>query len=492
MQANNNNNENNKSAKEESDEIIEILNSYRKKHEEPISPEKSNKKTLNESTVNNINTESKEAPQAILSHFVENGQDENDSSSQNPHLSNKTNADNIKNVQILNKNERFKKEKKPAKKFFDTLGKSSFLFKALFYIFFVLLFSAYLSYYAITIGNDVFALVKDKTNVIIKINDGATIDQVTDKLVENDVVDYGWAFKLYLNYRSDEDYKFVTGDHELSASMNYSKLINNLTIKPTDRVSARIVIPEGYTVDQIIELFLQSGIGTREGFVDAINNYDYEWEFVQALEKIGYSKDRKYRLEGYLFPDTYDFYVDIEEVMVINKLLDNFDDKFWSEYESEYLEICNEYDLTFDDIITLASMVEAEGNNAEDFEYISQVFHNRLKIPKVLPFLQSDATIQYVLPEREKDLTESDKALKNPYNTYEFKGLPPGSICNPGLDAISAALDPSEPIAKVKAYFFVSNDAGKTYYANKNKEHAENKKQVDEDNIAIKAGTYNG
>jgi len=504
---NNNNNEKNKSAKDESDEIIEILNNYRKKNGEPTKKEeelvtkpvdKTIKTIINkpdEQTIENEIVHS-EVPQPIIYHFAENEQGEKVVENLNPHLSDNVNIEDLKNV--VNKSERFQKEKKPGKKFFITLGNTSFLFKALFYIFFVLVISAYLSYYVIAIGNDVFALVKEKPNVIISIEEGATIDQVTDELVKQDLIEFGWIFKLYLKYRSDEEYKFIAGDHTIDETLNYTQLIDKLTKKYKERVSVRIVIPEGLTVDQIIDLFLEKGIGTREGFVDAINNYEYDWEFVKELEVLGYP-DRKYRLEGYLFPDTYDFYIDTNEVMVINRLLNNFDDKFWNDYKTDYLDKCNEYGMTFDDIITLASMVEAEGNNALDFEYISYVFHNRLDNAGEHPefaVLESDATIQYVLPERREDLTQSDLDLDNPYNTYKYKGLPPGAICNPGLDAISAALYPSKPVDsndhEINAFFFVSNKAGKTYYAMTNNGHEKNKDQVDVDNAAIEAGTYNG
>ncbi|PKM61750.1 MAG: endolytic transglycosylase MltG [Firmicutes bacterium HGW-Firmicutes-21] len=289
----------------------------------------------------------------------------------------------------------------------------------------------------------------------------------------------------------------MVGEHELSSDMNYTEIIQKLTLKHTTRFQVRIVIPEGLTVDQIIDIFLENGMGTKEGFVEAINNYPYKHEFVKQLEELGYPEDRKYRLEGYLYPDTYDFYIDAKEYLIINTLLNNFNRKFWSGYKSEYQDICEELGMTFDDIITLASMIEAEGNNALDFEYISYVFHNRIKNSTKYPefqFLQSDATIQYVLDARREDLTVDDLKLDNPYNTYVYKGLPPGAICNPGYDAISAALYPSAPVddndKTINAFYFVSNKVGKTYYSTTLLGHNNNKEKVRKDNAAIDAGTY--
>ena len=107
-------------------------------------------------------------------------------------------------------------------------------------------------------------------------------------------------------------------------------------------------------------------------------------------------------MEGYLYPDTYDFYQDEEEYLVINKFLNNFQQKFWSSYKTVYKEDLDALGMTFDDVITLASMVQAEAKFASDFESISYVFHNRLNHPDTFPKLESDATIQYILSERKE------------------------------------------------------------------------------------------
>ena len=121
-----------------------------------------------------------------------------------------------------------------------------------------------------------------------------------------------------------------------------------------------------------------------------------------------------------------------------------------------------------------------------DFEAVSYVFHNRLAHAGTFPYLQSDATIQYVLPEHVEDFTQEQLDLDNPYNTYKYKGLPPGAICNPGYDALSAAIYPDAPAnsdgASVNAYYFVSNKAGKTYYAETRAQHDRNKLTVKKDN----------
>ncbi len=379
----------------------------------------------------------------------------------------------------------------------------SLLPKAIIYIALIVIASAYLSYYIITIGNDVFALVSDTREITVTIEENATHESVAELLESEGIIEYGWVYEIYMKYRGDGDSsnEYIPGEYKLNTNYNYSQIITALTSKTAKREVVRITIPEGFTVDQIIDLLVDSGVGQREEYIEAINNYPYKWKFVQLLDEMGYSEHRKYRLEGYLYPDTYDFYTTENEVYVINKMLNAFNDKFWKDYTHENAEgetyqsyMLEEYGLTFDDVIVLASMVQSEGGKVEDFYAISYVFHNRLSHPQSFPKLESDATIQYVLPERINDSTQLDPNYESPYNTYLYDGLPPGAISNPGLDALSAAMFPSPPQSSsgrdIDAYFFVSNDAGKTYYASSASGHEKNVVQAKKDNEAIKNGTY--
>ncbi|MBR5285705.1 MAG: endolytic transglycosylase MltG [Clostridia bacterium] len=377
--------------------------------------------------------------------------------------------------------------------------------KAVVYITLILLVSAYLSYYIITIGNDIFSLVTETKEVSITIEDGATHESVGALLEENGVITYGWVYEIYMEYRSDGDSstEYIPGDYTLNTNYNYSQIITALTAKTVKREIVRVTIPEGFTVDQIIDLLVKNGVGQRDDYIEAINNYPYKWEFVQRLKELGYSTDRKYRLEGYLYPDTYEFYTTESEVYVINKMLNAFNDKFWKDFTRENSKgesyedmMLEKYNMTFDDLIVLASLTQSEGGKVDDFYPISYVFHNRLSHPSTFPKLESDATIQYVLPERISDSEELDPNYESPYNTYLHDGLPPGAISNPGLDALYAAMFPTAPLSsndkEIDAYFFVSNDAGKTYFASSKSSHEKNVAQAKADNIAIENGTYDG
>ncbi len=394
-------------------------------------------------------------------------------------------------------------EEKTEKKGKKALQKLGMIPKAVIYLAAVIILSLYLAFNIIVIGNDVFALVCDAGEVTITIPENADDKTVAQLLKDNGVVDYAFVYELYMKYRGDGDEttEYIAGEHKLDLSYNYSQIITALTSNIKARKVERVTIPEGQTIDEIIDILVEKGIGTKAGYVEAINEYPYKWEFVQKLDEMGYSENRKYRLEGYLYPDTYEFYTDSSEVSVVNKMLAAFNEKFWKDFTAKnsdgesYQEMAlEEYGMTFDDIVVLASMVQSEGKNIDDFYNISYVFHNRLSHEKSFPYLQSDATLQYILAERIQDSGELRNELEtneNPYNSYKHKGLPPGAISNPGTDALFAALFPTKP-SNTDAYYFVSNDAGKTYYASTESGHEKNKKQVEKDNAAIEEGTYEG
>ncbi len=404
----------------------------------------------------------------------------------------------------------------------------TFIPKVIIYVLIIAIVSSYLSYYVVTIGNDVFALVTDTGEVTVTIEEGMTHEDVGRLLKREGIIEYPKVFELYMQYRGDGDSsnEYIVGTHVLKKEYNYSQIITLLTTEIVEREIVRVTIPEGYTVNQIIDLLVEKGVGQREDYVRAINDYPYKWDFVMQLDELlaadrelcktdithaskATISDRLYRLEGYLYPDTYEFYTTEDEVYVINKMLAAFNEKFWKDFtyindagQSYQNTMLEKYGLNFDEVITLASMAQSEGGNAEDYYYISYVFHNRLKVASGKPLhkLQSDATIQYIFEER-LDSSEIDTSINSPYNSYRYEGLPPGAISNPGMDALSAAMFPAKPpnpkdpeneSKNLDAYFFVSNKAGKTYFAETESGHLKNCDQVEQDNKAIEDGTYEG
>lgn len=333
--------------------------------------------------------------------------------------------------------------------------------KAVIYMIFVVVVSVFLSMAIILVGNDVFGFVKSDVAVNVKIPENATFEDITEILAENNIINYPEVFKLYGKLKK-EDGPYVAGDFLVSPLTNYGDLMDAFKPKPKSGTS-RITIPEGYTTDEIIDLLVAYGIGTREGYEDVIRNYEFDYWFLNELEEAGVSEDRIYRLDGYLFPDTYDFYNSSSEVTVLNKLLKRFDQLFTTEYREQ----CEVMGYTVDEIITLASLIEKEAGSAAEFFNVSSVFHNRLKNAAYYPCLESDATIVYAIHhetgERPKTVNTS---YDTPYNTYFYKGLPPGPIANPSASAILAALSP----AQTKYYFFVS-DGNTTYFSETKAQH---------------------
>ncbi|MBE6538054.1 MAG: endolytic transglycosylase MltG [Ruminococcaceae bacterium] len=346
------------------------------------------------------------------------------------------------------------------------------LINAILYIVIVVAVSGLLSYYVIVFANDMYAFVKSSEEVEVSIPEYATVEEIADILGDAGVVEYPDLLVIYAKLKKiDKTYEFVAGDYTVNGMMNYDELFYAFVEQKSYEV-VRITIPEGYTVDEMINLFTENGIGTREGFIDAINNYDFDFEFVKALDEANL-EGRTYRLEGYLYPDTYEFYKSSSEVTVIYKLLNRFNVIFSSDFYAKAEAI----GYSVDEVMTLASMIEKEARYAQDYEMVSSVFHNRLKSAN-FPRLESDATIMYAIQvrdgERKGALTGEDLSYDTPYNTYLYSGLPPGPIANPGYEAITCALWP----ASSKYYYFVSDNYGNTYFSRTNAEHEAAKAKV--------------
>ncbi len=350
------------------------------------------------------------------------------------------------------RNPKEKKEKKERTKFADGEGGNTIIsvIKAIVYIIFVVVVSVVASMFIILVGNDVFAFVKNDEVRDIVIPEDADLDSVAELLHENDIIAYPQIFKLYANIKGDgkQEYEFVAGTYSISPMYNYDELLVAFKEK-VDNGIQDIMIPEGYTTDEIIDLFVSKGIGTKEGFVEAINNYDFDYWFIDELGEDWAKDGRIYRLDGYLFPDTYQFYNSSSEVAVIRKLLKRFNQIFTEEHRSQ----CAAMGYTVDEMITLASMIEKEAGTASEFFYVSSVFHNRLNNPSAYPKLESDATIVYAIQHETGERPNlTSTTYETPYNTYTYGGLPPGPIANPSASAILAALMP----AKSNYYFFLS------------------------------------
>jgi UPF0755 protein len=292
-------------------------------------------------------------------------------------------------------------------------------------------------------ATDVLGLGNEDEKVQVTIPQDFTIDEVADILHKNGLIKYEFLFKLYADF-SEAEKKITTGTFWLNKNYDYRALVNGMNVRGGKRVEIDVVIPEGYTLKQIFELFEVNGVCTEKELWDAAANYDFKYSFLDA-DTLGDS----HRLEGYLFPDTYRFFVGDNPSRAIEKMLKRFNEKFTPEYITRAAEL----GYSVRDIITIASMIEKEaGNDDTDRDLIASVIYNRLG-SNSLKRLQIDATIYYAIAETGEAFSTD---IDSPYNTYVVEGLPAGPISNPGVNAIRAALYP----VTSKYYYYAANKNG--------------------------------
>ncbi|MDP4152344.1 MAG: endolytic transglycosylase MltG [Bacillota bacterium] len=307
----------------------------------------------------------------------------------------------------------------------------------------ILLISLILSVFIISVANDALALSKPDSAVEVNINRGASTGEIASSLKDAGVIKYKFAFKIFTQMTKN-DGKFKYGRYELNTKMDYLGIITAL--KKTSTTSAvKVLIPEGKEQQEILQILEQNKICSAADLKKTIDTYKFDYDFLKDIPK------RANYLEGYLFPDTYEFSVGEDPVVVIKAFLDNFKSK----YDSKLLALTKEKGMTVDQVVTLASVIEREAADDKDRGKVASVFTNRLN-SKQYPYLQSCATVQYVLKERKEILSIEDTKIDSPYNTYKYKGLPVGPIASPGIASIKAALNPD----KTDYYFFVVNKDG--------------------------------
>lgn len=325
--------------------------------------------------------------------------------------------------------------------------KRSGLSGAAIYAIFVIGVSALLACIGWVAANDVLALNKpEKTATItITITNDDSFGDVAEKLKDEGLIEYKFLFNLFATFTRSKD-DVVAGTFTLNTDMDYRALLSGMSANSATRATVTVTIPEGYTVDQIFTLLEEKGVASVEDLQDMAANHDYAFSFLQDLELGDY-----HRLEGYLYPDTYEFTTPQNPLYVINKMLVRFDEQFTDAMRQEVADSGR----TIHEIITIASMIEKEtdGNDRAD---IASVIYNRLNNPSggTQGYLQIDATLAYI--NGGKVPTEADKSIDSPYNTYLYKGLPAGPISNPGLESIKAAMNPNS----TSYYYYALGDDG--------------------------------
>ncbi|MEY8387757.1 endolytic transglycosylase MltG [Oscillospiraceae bacterium 38-13] len=273
---------------------------------------------------------------------------------------------------------------------------------------------------------------------VVEVSAEDTVDTIADKLAAAGLIEYKWFFKLYANVTNAEE-EIGMGSYTLNTDMDYHALVAGMrsVSGSMNEDTVRVTIPEGYTVAKTIELLAKNGVNTEAALTEAAQKADFDYSFIDNE-----SEDIS-RLEGYLFPDTYDFYVGEKPANALNRLIKNFNSKI----DDELLAASEARGYDLHKVITIASLIERETAGG-DQAYIASVIYNRLDGPGdkagTNGLLQVDASLLYGLPDHEGGITQSDLEADTPYNLYKYKGLPPTPIANPGWNAIEAALQPEE------------------------------------------------
>ena len=315
-------------------------------------------------------------------------------------------------------------------------------------IFFVAIIVIAVTFGAVMRDMNHIAISEDKT---VDIPEGAGAGIVAEILNDNGIIKYPTVFKISSKI-GGYDGSYKPGLVTIHKDMSYKDILNSLVV--SERNAVRVVIPEGYTIKQIASALDEAGICPESEFKSALDPSLYDYRFLKDIP------DRENQLEGYLFPATYEFMPNSSAQTVVDTMLKSFDDV----YTDEYYERTKAVNMTVDEVVTMASIIERETNSKGERAKVAGVFYNRLNSDMKL---ESCATVQYILGENKPVLSVSDTQIDSPYNTYKNYGLPIGPIASPGADCIKAALYPE----KTDAFYFVLGDDGKHIFSKTYEEH---------------------
>jgi UPF0755 protein len=308
--------------------------------------------------------------------------------------------------------------------------------------------------------------VNDHTPVIVDIEPRSSVSTIARILEENGIIRSKSVFKYYVDLMGYGS-KLKAGTYILNRQMTLYEIMEKLAKGEGKARVMKFLVIEGMAIEAMAESLLQQkAIDSKEKFLDLCRDGDSFVKYAAISDiHIPENENRRYLLEGYLFPATYEIYVDSSEETVIEKMLN----KFALVMKPEYIERAEQLNMTVDQVITLASMIEKEGKTS-DFARISAVFHNRLNRDMRL---ESDATVQYALGIRKLYLTDEEITIDSPYNTYKIEGLPIGPICSPSQKAIEAALYPDETTMSEGYYYFATKDplSGELVFSKTLEEH---------------------
>ena len=333
---------------------------------------------------------------------------------------------------------------------------------------------------------DALAFGRESKKVTVTIPKDATNEQVANALCDAGLIRYPGLFELYADLAVDEG-EIVSGTYELDTIYDYMALVVQMSNRSSSRETVEVLIPEGLNCRQIFELLEEKNVCTVEELEEyAANGELADYWFLEGVER-----GDKYCLEGFLFPDTYQFYIGGSARHTLEKMLTGFDYRIKDEHLAMIPELnerlasmmrkngCSEEFITANqmdlrDVIIVASLIEEETASVRESPNIASVIYNRLTQDEEYErYLGIDASIIYALGRHTDTLTAEDLAIDSPYNTRLYAGLTPGPISNPGLESILAALNPED----TKFYYYVLNPETGLHDFSKTLEEHEKKKE---------------
>ncbi|MCR5806767.1 MAG: endolytic transglycosylase MltG [Oscillospiraceae bacterium] len=317
----------------------------------------------------------------------------------------------------------------------------------------------------ISASTEILALERSGTSRTVEIPQGYGSREVAELLQSNGIIGNAELFRLFSRINS-QDSTFQAGEHTLAPSMTYGDIIEELQKKIVveERESVTLTFKEGIRLVDAAKMIEEAGVCDAKDFIAAFNSSKFGFGFES---KIGSNPMKFYKMEGYLFPDTYEFYLDDDPQNVVKRIYRNFDAKITPDLYGRM----DDMGYSLDEVITLASIVQKEAGDELNMKIVASVFINRLDNQNKFPKLQSDPTSSYSEDVVAPNMEVYSATICDAYDTYKGEGLPPGAICNPGIEAINAVLYPRD----TSYYYFCSDlDTGEFYYAETLSEHESN------------------
>lgn len=346
--------------------------------------------------------------------------------------------------------------------------------------------STVLSIFTISCMNDILAIGRkaDKT-VEVNVPANMSTKSAIKLLSKKKLIKHRIFCTAYAKIRKIKDDNYMTGIYYLNKSMGVEKMLFTIKQPPKSGETVTITFPEGFTIDQIVQKLSVNGVCDAKSLYAAINDVDFsnEYDFLKGINNRG---DRYRVLEGFFYPDTYEFFKEENASAVVRVFLSNFKKKWTEDMQKQ----ANSLGLTADQAVRLASIIQKEAGDKGQMPVISGVLVNRLKNKGLYPTLQCDSTTHYIEDFIKLNITDKSKIDKfvNAYSTYKCEGLPAGAIGNPGIDALKAAVNPDK-----SNYFFFAHDAnGKIYLASTDAQRQSNAIEILRVNKAAEKNKNNG